>query len=106
MISNYDSYDPRLAWWCTGQGSPSQVGAVAAAAAASMGTDWTERMDPLGAMMSCGGAMGPMICGWIGNPTGTAYPGYLKWSENRMIYQGKKYLGKLEAWIWNLGCMN
>ena len=41
-------------WWCTGHGSPSQVGAVAAAAAAaaSMGTDCTERMDPLGAMIS------------------------------------------------------
>ena len=54
------------------------MGAVAAAAAASMGTDWTERMDPLGAMMSCGGAIGPINCGCSGKPTGTAYPGYLQ----------------------------
>ncbi len=63
--------------WCTGHGSPSQVGAatVEAAmegAAVSMGTECTERTDPLGAMISCCGAaaMGPMgpavatIWGW------------------------------------------
>ena len=46
-------------WWCTGQGSPSQVwdmggmeaaAAAAEAAEASMGTLWTDLIEPLGAI--------------------------------------------------------
>ena len=50
--------------------------AAAAAAEASMGTLWTDLMEPLGAMRNCGGAIGdialcipfigPISCGWIG----------------------------------------
>ena len=60
-------------WWWTGQGSPSQVcdiGGAAAAAVASIGTDCTDRIEPLGAIKSWGGAIGPIICGWI-----VGYPG-------------------------------
>jgi len=45
-------------WWWTGQGSPSHVWA----GGLSMGTDWTERMDPVpGIIMGTdmwGGTMG------------------------------------------------
>ena len=37
----------------------------AAAAVANIGTDCTERIDPFGAINSWGGAIGPMICGWM-----------------------------------------
>ena len=53
--------------------------AAAAAAEASMGTLWTDLMEPLGAIRNCGGAMGdialcipcipfmgPISCGWMG----------------------------------------
>lgn len=57
-------------WWWTGQGSPSHVwdkgGIEAVEAAANIGTLWTERMEPLGAIKNCGGATGPISWGWIG----------------------------------------
>ena len=51
--------------------------------AASMGTLWTLRMEPLGAMRNCGGAMGPISWGicCMGYPGIAGYPywgGYLK----------------------------
>jgi len=39
-------------------------------AAVNRGTDWTDRMEPLGAMISWGGAIGPMNCGGGGGPPG------------------------------------
>lgn len=57
-------------WWWTGHGSPSHVwdkgGIEAVEAAANIGTLWTERIDPFGAIKNCGGATGPISWGWIG----------------------------------------
>ena len=71
-------------WWCTGQGSPSQVwdmgGMEGTELAASMGTLCTLLIDPLGAMRNCGGAMGPISWGCMGYPGMAGYPywgGYL-----------------------------
>ena len=77
-----------IAWWCTGQGSPSQVWDMGGMEgtmfwlAANMGTLWTLLMEPLGAMRNCGGAMGPISWGicCMGYPGIAGYPycgGYL-----------------------------